>query len=189
MFPRECTSNRQERDIWRLTTKQSAMKRAAQFFLSVFIISSFSFCATSKAVVSHGADISKYSYVVFGNKSTGSKELADIMMAVENEIAATNLTVISAQEGLSKIALGYSVLSPNIHISTEKWNGGHTYITITFHDYQTNQSVVILKSSGIGLSISQDQNIAIKAIRKKLQAVFKKINRSGELNTQIYHTI
>lgn len=35
-----------------------------------------------------------------------------------------------------------------------------------------NQSVVVLKSSGIGLTISQDQNIALGAIRKKLKKVF-----------------
>lgn len=129
-------------------------------------------CATSKAVVSHSIDLSKYSYVVFGNESSGDRELDDIIMAVQNEIAATKLTVVSAQDGLAKVALGESVLSPNIHVSTEKWDGGHTYITITFYDYDTNQSIIILKSSGIGLSISQDQNIALRAIRKKLKKVF-----------------
>lgn len=129
-------------------------------------------CSTSKAVVSHSIDLSEYSYVVFGNESSGDRELDDIIMAVQNEIAATKLTVVSAQDGLAKVALGESVLSPNIHVSTEKWDGGHTYITITFYDYDTNQSVIILKSSGIGLSISQDQNIALRAIRKKLKKVF-----------------
>ena len=93
-------------------------------------------------------------------------------MAVQNEIAATKLTVVSAQEGVAKVALGESVLTPNIHVSTEKWDGGHTYITITFYDYDTGQSIAVLKSSGIGLSIPQDQNIALRAIRKKLKKVF-----------------
>lgn len=48
----------------------------------------------------------------------------------------------------------------------------HTYITITFYDYDTGQSIAVLKSSGIGLSIPQDQNIALRAIRKKLKKVF-----------------
>ena len=129
-------------------------------------------CSTSKAVVSHNIDLSKYSYVVFGKETSGDRELDDIIMTVQNEIAATKLAVVSAQDGLAKIAIGESVLSPNIHVSTEKWDGGHTYITITFYDYDTRQSVVILKSSGIGLSISQDQNIALRAIRKKLKKVF-----------------
>ena len=98
--------------------------------------------------------------------------LDDIIMAVQNEIAATKLTVVSAQEGFAKVALGESVLTPNIHVSTEKWNGGHTYITITFYDYDTGQSIAVLKSSGIGLSISQDQNIALRTIRKNLKNVF-----------------
>ncbi len=129
-------------------------------------------CSTSKAVVSHNIDLSKYSYVVFGKETSGDRELDDIIMTVQNEIAATKLAVVSAQDGLAKIAIGEFVLSPNIHVSTEKWDGGHTYITITFYDYDTRQSVVILKSSGIGLSISQDQNIALRAIRKKLKKVF-----------------
>lgn len=129
-------------------------------------------CSTSKAVISHGIDLSKYSYVVFGKESTGDRELDDIIMTIKNEIANTKLRVISEQDGFAKIAFGESVLSPNIHVSTEKWDGGHTYITITFYDYETNQSVVVLKSSGIGLTISQDQNIAIAAIQKKLKKVF-----------------
>ena len=129
-------------------------------------------CSTSKTVISHGIDLSKYSYVVFGKESSGNRELDDIVMAVQNEIANTKLKVISAQDGLAKIAHREYVLSPNIHVSTEKWDGGHTYITITFYDYNTNQNVVVLKSSGIGLTISQDQNIALSAIRKELKKVF-----------------
>ena len=122
-------------------------------------------CSTSRSVISHGVDLSKYSYVVFGTESSGDRELDDIIMA-------TKLTVVSAQEGFAKVALGESVLTPNIHVSTEKWNGGHTYITITFYDYDTGQSIAVLKSSGIGLSISQDQNIALRTIRKNLKNVF-----------------
>ena len=95
-----------------------------------------------------------------------------MIMAVQNQIAATKLTVVSKQEGLTKTILGESVLSPSIHISTEKWDGGHTYINITFWDYNTNQRIIVIKSSGIGLSISQDQNIALGAIQKKLNKIF-----------------
>lgn len=52
-------------------------------------------------------------------------------------------------------------LTPNIHVTSEKWDGGHTYITVTFYDHGTNQSIAVVKSSGIGMSISQDQNIAL----------------------------
>ncbi len=129
-------------------------------------------CSTSKVVISNGIDLSNYSYVVFGKEATGDRELDDIVMSVQNEIADTKLKVVSARDALVKIANGESVLSPNIHVSTEKWDGGHTYITITFYDYDTNQSVAVLKSSGIGMTISQDQNIALGAIRKKLKKVF-----------------
>ena len=146
--------------------------RALKLLATIAITVVIQACSTSKAVVSHNIDLSKYSYVVFGKETSGDRELDDIIMTVQNEIAATKLTVLSAQDGLAKIAIGESVLSPNIYVSTEKWDGGYTYITINFYDYDTHQSVVILKSSGIGLSISQDQNIALRAIRKKLKKVF-----------------
>ena len=146
--------------------------RALNLLATIAITVIIQACSTSRAVVSHNIDLSKYSYVVFGKETSGDRELDDIIMAVQNEIATTKLTVVSAQDGLAKMAIGESVLSPNIHVATEKWDGGHTYITITFYDYDTRQSVVILKSSGIGLSISQDQNIALRAIRKKLKKVF-----------------
>ena len=146
--------------------------RALKLLATIAITVVIQACSTSKAVVSHNIDLSKYSYVVFGKETSGDRELDDIIMTVQNEIAATKLAVVSAQDGLAKIAIGEFVLSPNIHVSTENWDGGHTYITITFYDYDTRQSVVILKSSGIGLFISQDRNIALRAIRTKLKKVF-----------------
>ncbi|MCD7710105.1 MAG: hypothetical protein LUI04_01955 [Porphyromonadaceae bacterium] len=143
-------------------------------------------CSTSKSVVSRGADISKYSYVVFGGEITGDRELDDIGLLVQNEIAATNLKVVSASEGISKIALGEYVLTPNINVTTEKWDGGRTYIVITFYDYDTNQIVAVLKSSGIGLIISQDQSLALNGIRKKLNKIFKK---SGSSLKQSEHEV
>lgn len=148
------------------------MKAFGLLTLIAVVIILQSCSSTSKVVISRGIDLSKYSYVVFGKESTGDRELDDIIMTVQNEIADTKLEAISAEEGLSKIALGEFVLSPNINVSTEKWEGGHTYITITFYDYSTNQSVAVLKSSGIGLTISQDQDLALDAIRKKLKEVF-----------------
>ena len=124
-------------------------------------------CSTSKAVISHEIDLSKYSYVVFGKETTGDRELDDIVMAVQNEIADTKLRVISEQDGLAKIALGESVLSPNIHVSTNKWTG-ITTITITFYDYKTDSMVIVLKSEAARAIISKGQNIALNAVGKKL---------------------
>ena len=102
--------------------------RALKLLATIAITVVIQACSTSKAVVSHNIDLSKYSYVVFGKETSGDRELDDIIMTVQNEIAATKLAVVSAQDGLAKIAIGEFVLSPNIHVSTEKWDGGHTYI-------------------------------------------------------------
>ena len=59
-------------------------------------------CSTSRSVISHGVDLSKYSYVVLGTESSGDRELDDIVMAVQNEIAATKLTVVSFKKDLPK---------------------------------------------------------------------------------------
>lgn len=145
------------------------------FYLLVFLVSQFilfNACSSSNAVVSHGSDLSKYKYVVFGKESTGDRELDDMVLLIQNEIA-NRFQVVSAQKGLELLNLGESILSPNINVKSEKWDGGHTYITINFHDYDTNQSIAVIKSSGIGLTISHDQKIALNAIRKKLDKILK----------------
>ena len=145
------------------------------FYLLAFLVSHFilfNSCSSSNAVVSHGSDLSKYKYVVFGEKSTGDRELDDMIMLIQNEIA-NKFQVVSAQKGLELLNLGELILSPNINVKSEKWDGGHTYITINFHDYDTSQSIAVIKSSGIGLTISHDQKIALNAIRKKLDKILK----------------
>ena len=144
-------------------------------YLLVFLVSQFilfNSCSSSNAVVSHGSDLSKYKYVVFGKESTGDRELDDMIMLIQNEIA-NRLQVISAQKGLELLNLGELILSPNINVKSEKWDGGHTYITINFHDYAASQSIAVIKSSGIGLTISHDQKIALNAIRRKLDKILK----------------
>ncbi len=91
---------------------------------------------------------------------------------VKNEISE-KLQVVSAEKASSLINQGEKVLSPKINVKTEKWDGGHTYISISFYDHYTNQSVAVVKSSGIGWSISQDQELAYKAIKKELDKAFK----------------
>lgn len=150
----------------------SNMKKLKFYVIIAVLVMAAHSCSTSKAVISHGVDLSKYSYVVFGNEMTKDEELADIAIAVQNEIVDTKLIVVSVQDAQIKIEHGEFVLTPDIYVKTEKWDGGHTYITITFYDYGTNQRVAVLKSSGIGLSISQDQNIAFSAIKKKLKQTF-----------------
>ena len=129
-------------------------------------------CSSSNAVVSHDSDLFKYKYVVFGKETTGDRELDDMLMLIQNEIA-NKFQVVSTQKGLDLLNLGEFVLSPSINIKSEKWDGGHTYITINFYDYDTNQSIAVIKSSGIGLTVSHDQKIALNAIRKKLNKIFK----------------
>ena len=109
---------------------------------------------------------------MFGKESTGDRELDDMIMLIQNEIA-NRFQVVSAQKGLELLNLGELILSPNINVKSEKWDGGDTYITINFHDYDTSQSIAVIKSSGIGLTISHDQKIALNAIRKKLDKILK----------------
>ena len=148
------------------------MKTFFNYLLLLTFAITISSCATSKAIFATGVNVDMYEYVVFGDKSTGDRELDDVVMMVQNEISNTKLTVISSTEAIRLIANGKYVLSPNINVTSEKWDGGHTYITINFHDFDTNQSIAVIKSSGIGLTVSHDQNIALKSISQKLQEVF-----------------
>ena len=94
-------------------------------------------------------------------------------MSVQNQIAAASLTVLSESNTQKISECADSILTPNIHVTTEKWDGGHTYIIVTLYDYKTNQSVAVIKSSGIGMTIKHDQNIALAAIEKELNKLFK----------------
>ncbi|MBP5408783.1 MAG: hypothetical protein J6Y46_01340 [Prevotella sp.] len=131
-------------------------------------------CASSNSVstIANGNDFSKYKYVVFGSEDKGDPELADILMMVQNDISE-KLQVVSPEEARSLIYQGEGILAPRINIKTEKWDGGHTYIIINFYDFGTDQSIAVVKSSGIGFSISQDQKLAYKAIKKELDKTFK----------------
>ncbi len=133
----------------------------------------FTSCSSSaNLVVSNGTNLSKYKYVIFGKEQTGDRELDDVVLAVQNEITNTKLQPISLTYAPDDY-LGYT-LSPHINVTSEKWEGGHTYITITFYDLYTEQSIAVIKSSGIGISVSHDQKLALGAIRKKLHSVFGK---------------
>lgn len=133
-------------------------------------------CSSSKVTISHDANLYAYKYIVFGQEDyTGNDdELNDIILSVQNEIAKTNLRILSLPHARNFALMENSVLSPSIAVKSEKWDGGHTYITITFYDFATHRPVIILKSSGIGLSIKQDQKIAFKAIRKQIFKTFGK---------------
>ena len=139
-------------------------------FVSLLLVS----CASSKSTttIAKGSDISDYKFVVFGSQDEGDAELADILLMVQNDISE-KLQVVSPEKAISLIDLGERVLSPRINVKTEEWGGGHTYISIHFYDFDTNQSVAVVKSSGIGLSISQDQKLAYKAIKKELDKILK----------------
>lgn len=142
------------------------------FFLIVVLLAS---CASSKSsmAVSQGMDIKSYHYIVFGPADkNGDAELTDILLKVHNELIG-KLRFVSSSEALSIVLRGEKVISPYVDVKTEKWDGGHTYITICFYDFQTNQLVAVVKSSGIGMSILHDQKLAFSAIKKELNKLFK----------------
>lgn len=144
----------------------------ALFLLVVFSMISASCSSSANLVISNGVDISKYKYVSFGKEMSGDRELDDVVLLAQNEIANTKLQPISLTYP-PRDYLGYT-LSPNINVKSELWDGGYTYITISFYDLYTDQCVAVIKGGGIGLSISHDQKLTLKSIRKKLQSVFGK---------------
>ena len=145
-----------------------------KFFIVLIGIIIINSCATSRAVLSNSVDISKYDFVTFGDETTGDRSLDAIVLLVDNEITDTRLQCVSSTEANTLILKGRKVLTPNIHIQSQYWDGGHTYITITFYDFDSEQQVLVLKSSGIGITVTHDQKIALKAIRKKIQSTFGK---------------
>ena len=128
------------------------------------IITLMASCSSSKIVLSNNANIDKYKYVILGNESSD-----DIVMAVQNQIAAINLQALSTSNISKASECSDGSLTPKIHVTSEKWDGGHTYITVTFYDYNNNQRITAVESNGIGMTVSHDQDIALGAIRKKIK--------------------
>lgn len=151
--------------------KQKFIKHIIPIAIIITLVTS---CSSSKIVLSNNVNIDKYKYVIFGNESSGDRELDDVVMAVQNQIAETNLKVLSTSNISKVMECSDSILTPNIHVTSEKWDGGHTYITVTFYDYSNNQRIAVVKSSGIGMTVSHDQDIALDAIKRKLDKLFKR---------------
>lgn len=150
------------------------MKKFVYSFSLITFICLMMSCASSKSAttISNGVTLSDYKYIIFGREDDGDAELADILMIVQNKLSE-KLTVVSPTSATEIISNGGKILSPRISVKSEKWDGGHTYISISFFDYATNQSVAVVKSSGIGLTISHDQKLALSAIEKELDKTFK----------------
>lgn len=155
-------------------SKLRTMKKIICLFFASLVLMIMASCATSNTTttIAHGHKISDYKYVVFGKEGDGDAELDDILMMVQNQIAE-NLQVVSSDRANSLVSSGENVLTPRINVKSEKWDGGMTYISVSLIDYYTQQSIAVVKSSGIGLTVAHDQRLAYKAIEKELNKVFK----------------
>lgn len=136
------------------------------FLLLPFILSS---CGTSKIMMADGiTSLSDYEYVVFGDESNGSAALDELLFTVHQEISNTRLKPVSKYEAIDLILLDKKILTPRINITSQYWDGGQTYITVSFYDYDSGMLLAMVKSTGIGLFVEHDQSIALEEIIKKL---------------------
>lgn len=148
------------------------MKKLFLFLAAITLL--LTSCASASTMVSNveGVDVSEYEYVVFGTDGQSDAELADVVMSLEN-IISEHLVAVSPHKARSLILQGKKVLTPQINVKSEKWDGGQTYMSITFYDYETSRSIAVIKSSGLGLVVSHDQMLAYRAIKKELNKVFR----------------
>ena len=130
-------------------------------------------CATSNATTtfSNGETFSNYQYVVFGGLGNGAAELSDILLEAKNEIGFY-FKEVDSDEAYALVKKGEKVLSPQINAKTETWDGGYTYITVNFFDYYNNKLIAVVKSKGRGLTIKEDQTLALEALKKELRKRF-----------------
>lgn len=146
--------------------KMRFIKRVVPLFFVALMMS----CASGKSVVSSNVDLSKYKYVVFGNKTNGARSLDDVLLAAENKISETKLIVLSSSEVLMMRDGDDGILTPNIHVS----EGSAIDLVVTFYDYKTDRVVAVVKSHGYGLTGEDDKKFAVGALHKKLVKLFGK---------------
>ena len=140
-------------------------------FLIVLIFSLIS-CGTSETVVSTGVNLGEYEYCLLGTGATsGDADVVDIVLRVEN-ILPEVFTIVSKERAYYLVQEGKKVLTPDISVKSEKWDGGYSYISISFRDLSTGRLLAVAKSSGQGMSIQEDQNIALNKIYKELVSKF-----------------
>lgn len=63
--------------------------------------------------------------------------------------------------------------STSTYKTRKKKRKGSNYVNRTFYDYDTNQRVAVVKSSGIDLAIAEDQETVYKNLKKELDKIFK----------------
>lgn len=75
-------------------------------------------CASGKIVLSNDANISKYKYVIFGKETSGDRELDDVVISVQNQIAETNLTVYQPPtlKKFSSVQIAFSLQTSMSHL-------------------------------------------------------------------------
>ncbi len=154
------------------------MRKILIFALSAILFSSCIGGGTIKTTLSTGINLTEYKYCVLGTNGTdGDGELTDIILRVENMLSEV-LNVVSRDEAVGLISKGNKVLTPAISVKSEKWEGGHTFITISFSDLRTGRLIAVIKASGIGFSIEEDQEIALYKISKGLINSFSRKDES-----------
>ena len=141
---------------------------------AIMLLCSLVSCGTSETVVSTGVNLSEYEYCLLGTGSTsGDADVTDIILRVEN-ILPEVFTIVSKERAYYLTQEGNKVLTPDISVKSEKWDGGYSYISVAFRDWLTGRLLAVTKSSGQGMSIEEDQHIALQKIRKELISKFGK---------------
>ena len=141
---------------------------------AIMLLCSLVSCGTSETVVSTGVNLSEYEYCLLGTGATsGDADVTDIILKVEN-ILPEVFTIVSKERAYYLVQEGKKVLTPDISVKSEKWDGGYSYISISVRDLSTGRLLAVTKSSGQGMSIEEDQNIAINRIYKERISKFGK---------------
>ena len=145
-----------------------------KILFAIMLLCSLVSCGTNETVVSTGVNLSEYEYCLLGTGATsGDADVTDIILKVEN-ILPEVFTIVSKERAYYLVQEGKKVLTPDISVKSEKWDGGYSYISISFRDLSTGRLLAVTKSSGQGMSIEEDQNIALNKIYKELISKFGK---------------
>jgi len=145
-----------------------------KILFAIMLLCSLVSCGTSETVVSTGVNLSEYEYCLLETGSTsGDADVTDIILRVEN-ILPEVFTIVSKERAYYLAQEGNKVLTPDISVKSEKWDGGYSYISVAFRDWSTGRLLAVFKSSGQGMSIEEDQHIALQKIKKELISKFGK---------------
>ena len=150
------------------------MRKIRFLFASVLMMLILSACGTAnKATISESVNLNKYNYVTITNvmKYGNSPVLMDLSVRIYDALSKTRLKVIGDRE-IDSLPDEYKNELLLVHYAASQ-NTNESVVSINFVEYLSGRPVASFRGAfGMGMTLEQDMDIAIKNALKQMMEFF-----------------